>query len=550
MRPGARLRQRLQLVRVFGIDGLFVVAAVVGIYYLFLRTWSLWDDPGIYQYMAWGVRHGLKVYKDTINMNWPGTIFVHLAAQWLTGMDPRGVRIMECLFLAILGLATSATLREYGVPAPFRVAAFTVFLVSYFMAGFPATAQRESFMTPCLAVGLFPLFTTDDGAERRGALRWILGGAFAAFGFLVKPTIAVPVAGALVTTLIFWRGRPYRTLWKRLGLYCGSGLGVLLAAVVFLAVYGDFRGFWRWGVQMAFGPYARLKYEPELLKKSYMTVLNEDYMTPTWKLCALGVCAFAVLNLVLTAGFAIHSPRARAAARVAAARVFNHLFLVVLVAWTVYTQGKTHCIYHFVPLKWALAVLGAVLCGQAFSGAPAAWLQRRASVRHALAAASFIAGIGYWSAWAADVIKAPKEDPLSDPWKTDLAKALGPDETVIVFGYSSPTAYCVVQRPSPLPFVDSWIMYATTQKGSKLRREYVAIWDRAMTSPNLRFFLVQRGAKMSPDLRFPDGDDALSEAAVAEHFPPEKLAELGFAPSKTLSIGGFDVYERATTASR
>jgi hypothetical protein len=530
-----------------GIDGLFVAVVLAITYGSFLRTWQIWEDQAIYHYMAWSVRHGGVLYRDVINMNWPGTIFVHVVAQWMTGMDPQGVRIMECLFLGVLGITTSAILREYGVPTPLRLAAFTLFLIAYFSAGDPATAQRETWMTPCLAAGLFPLFTANGQRTDIPYSRWIFGGAMAAFGLLVKPTLGPPIAAALFTTIAFWDGRTYGPLWKRLGAYAASGLAVLLLTIVLLAIYGDLRGFWFWAVELTFGPYAHLRRPSATMIRAITTVVGSETFAKMRWMVGLGICAFVAVILTFLASAPWATKENWAQWRTVARRIVNHVLLVWLCAWTVYVQGKATGDYsHFIPLKWALAVFGAVLCGLPFSLLPSRWFRASERTRHAISVLAFIALGTYWSTFAGDRCRNQPGDGMKVAAKVAVAKALGPDETAIVFGFSSPSFYCVAQRQSPLPFVDSWIMYATSPDGSKFRNEYIRIWEEAMRSPHLRLFVVQHENQLEADLRFPDGKPALSQDEVSRLFPPSKLAELGFAPSRAMVFPGMDIYERDT----
>ena len=161
-----------------------------------------------------------------------------------------------------------------------------------------------------------------------------------------------------------------------------------------------------------------------------------------------------------------------------------------------------------------------------------------------------MAGIVYFASYARDFVKYETAAP-SDAWRgftERLTKALGPRETVVGFGFSVPSILCALRRRTPLPFVDSWIMYIGAPQGSTFRREYMERWERAMADRSVRFFIVQPGVAMFPTLRFDPDREERSEAIVAEHFPLQKLEALGFAPSTTFTpetSSGLVVYERA-----
>src|SRR5262245_37513470 len=88
-RVGARCSEML---RMMGVDVVYVSAILILSYRLFLDRWTMWEDQSIYEYMAWGVRHGRVLYRDVITMNWPGNAIIDVVAQAISGMDPRGPR--------------------------------------------------------------------------------------------------------------------------------------------------------------------------------------------------------------------------------------------------------------------------------------------------------------------------------------------------------------------------------------------------------------------------------------------------------------------------
>jgi hypothetical protein len=524
-------------------DLLYVTTIVALAFFLFLRRWPLWEDQSIYHYMAWAARHGLVLYRDAINMNWPGCVVLHMLAQALAGMDGQGVRLIEAVFLCIQGLATSAILRAYGVGSPFRIAALTVFLIAYFDGGYAQTAQRESFMTPCLAVALVPLLTTRSEGARRDHVRWFTAGAFAAFGGSVKPTMWVPLAGVALVTLLSWRGTR-RALCARFGAYVGGAVTVFAGLLGFLYRYADLRNFYRWGVAYTFGPYATLRLSGAPQVNYWMSHLTALAMAPTVRLCLAGVLASAIVVAASALRIARAEGGAPAEAAEGAWRTVQLVLLVCLIGLTIYLQGKTYCVYHFIPLKWGLSLLGAALTGGAWPSRIRGYLVRRPSLRAALAYASFVAGASFFAASERDLV-AIGADSSRNPLADKLAEAMAPHETVVVFGFA-PSLLWTLQRPTPLPFVDSWIMYAGAPEGSAFRQEFMRRWERALADPNVRFFVVQPGLELPPGLRFDPNRPERSEVVVRERFPDARLQDLGFALTQAFdgSSGGLLVYER------
>jgi hypothetical protein len=519
-------------------DLVFASVAIVTLYYVFLGRWALWADQSIYHYMAWGVRHGLVLYRDTITMNWPGEVVIHVVGQWLTGMNGVGVRVIEAAMLWIACIAASATLRAYQVPLFFRLAGNVLFLAWYFEGGWVGTAQRESFMTPCLAVGLYPLLASAGGGGVRKVWVWILAGLFAGFGFWVKPTCAVVLAGAGLVALLL-SDLPRRLLLRQLGIYAGAFAAVFLAFVSFLAMYGDIGGFLKWGVRYTFGPYARLRLGRADLIENIVENLAHDEARQALNFCVLGMAGLALSCWSYVIWIPIGGRSAALECGRTAKRVIGTTTVAFLAIVTVYLQGKGNG-YHYIPVRWAVPLLGATLLGAALPFPRNVWPFR--PPREWVAAASLVAALGflgtYLNAWArADTGR------VRETFDDAMARSLMGDETIVTFGFRT-ALLCAVQRPTPLPFVDSWIFYSGMPADSPLRNEYVDTWRKAMAAPNVRFFVVQRDLALPGNIRFDKKDDVRSQDVVAKIFPEPALTSLGFHRSKTFYKDGLTIYER------
>jgi hypothetical protein len=537
-------RELLEATRGLRVDLAFACGATATIYVAFLWRWGLWADQSIYHYMAWGVRHGLVLYRDTITMNWPGPVVIHVIGQWLTGMNGVGVRMVEAAMLWVLCAATAATLRAYRVPLPLRLAANVLFFAWYFEGGYIGTAQRESFMTPCLAVGLYPLLASAGGGGVRSPWAWLVAGVFAGFGFWIKPTCALVLAGAGLVTLVL-SDLPRRTLVRRLFVYAGAFAAVFIAFVVFLAVYGDIHGFLKWGVRYTFGPYAHLRLGHADLLRNMVDQLSTDQARRVLGFCALGAAGFALSCW----SYAMWIPIAGRAAAFECGQTVKRAVgagtVVVLSLATVYAQGKGNG-YHYVPVRWALPLLGATLLGGALPFPRSAWPLRLS--RHGVAVVSVVAAMAFLGTYLEGWARADGGR-VRDSFDDTVARSLKADETIIIFGFGT-GLLCAVQRRTPLPFVDSWIVYAGMPEDSPLRREYVDIWKKAMADPSVRFFFVNRDLALSSAMRFVDWDDVRSQGVVANFFPEPALEALGFQRSKTVTKDNVDVYERVASPER
>jgi hypothetical protein len=534
-----------------GWDVLYVTTLLALAFFLFLRSWPLWEDQAIFHYMAWAARHGSVLYRDVINMNWPGCVFVHMLAQSFAGMDASGVRLVEVVFLGFQCLATAAILRSYRAPFPLRAAAITIFVVAYLDGGAQQTAQRESFMTPCLAVALLPLLASSRWESRDGfpkplgAPLWFVAGAAAAFGASIKPTLCVPLAGAALGTLLSWRG-PRRALWERFGAYARGAAAVVVGILGFFVRHGDVRGFYRWAVEFTFGPYARLRYSNAVQIDHAAQILTRPAMAAAMKLCLAGVLGAAIVGFASVPRLLVARRADAASAAEATARTLQLALLVCLVGLTIHLQGKTHCDYHFIPLKWALSLFGAALLGGSLPARVRARLTSLGAARALVAGASFVAGVAFFAASTREHVEPERPKSPRARIAEQLAGAMAPSDTVVIFGFA-PSILCALERHTPLPFVDSWILYSGAPEGSGFRRDFVRRWERALADPSVRFFLVESGLRLYTGLRFDPARDELSDAIVREHFPPARLEALGFSPTPAFNgaSSGFIVYERA-----
>jgi hypothetical protein len=277
------------------------------------------------------------------------------------------------------------------------------------------------------------------------------------------------------------------------------------------------------------------------LMKSMSDQLSTDQARRVLAFCALGVAGFALscwsnLVWIFTAGRSGALECGQTVKRAVGATT-----VVLLSLATVYAQGKGNG-YHYIPVRWALPMLGATLLGAALPFPRSVWPFRRP--RNGIAVVSVAAAMAflgtYLDGWTHADVGA-----LRDPFDDGLARSLKADETFVVFGFGAATGLlCAAQRRSPMPFVDSWIVYAGMPNDYPLRREYVDAWKKAMAAPNVRYFLVERDEVLWPWLRFDEHDEVRSQDVVAKLFPESELAALGFQRSATVSKGGVDVYER------
>jgi hypothetical protein len=158
----------------------------------------------------------------------------------------------------------------------------------------------------------------------------------AALAVIVKPVAAVPILAAASCTAVFWRGE--RRLLLHRGLVFAVAVAITIASCLFfLHTWGDLSGFYRWGVQYAFGPYASARHTAARRFAHFRIFMLEG--------AALGLVGWLALCAILW--FCItpaHSSGADGEASMGRRTIWRRsvcFALVMATAWSIYVQGKT-----------------------------------------------------------------------------------------------------------------------------------------------------------------------------------------------------------------
>jgi hypothetical protein len=453
----------------------------------------LWKDPSIYHYMAWGIEHGMVPYRDTIDPNWPGVLPLHWIAQALSGTDPWGMRVVDAI-LSFALLSTSAFgLAQFGVPFAVRAATLLTWFALYLSDPFNPyglTLQRDALQLPFVA----PFWIA---CMRTGRVRgWALVGIGIAAGFAVwmKPTIGLFLAtGYLVAARD-------RSGLARLVALTGAGITLACAAMtVFLFGWCDTAGFWTWGVEYAFGPYAAVRHPFALgVRYVFHQLLFAGSPLP-FAMLVLGYVGIRVRGAPVT------SDRWRV--------------LIASLPWIVATmiaflvQGKLFA-YQALPIHWTLLMAGALWFGTAFEA------RRRHAVLVVVAALFAVRAIRV----------APR--PLDDEvLATSLAPEIRAGDQVVVVG-CLPGLLFDLQVRTPLPEVCSTLVYyfGSDETHALVGRHL----DQALRNPSVRLVVIE---KTHPVFEHTSGE-------MLERWAPP-LASLGYERAPALEPSdNFEVYRR------
>jgi hypothetical protein len=239
--------------------------------YVALRHYAqapLFQDVGMYQYIAWCMRKGERIYQSIAVPDGPLIVLVHAVLQLYAGVSEVAFRRADLVFHAITAFATGALLmpRREGasrwtaavVWGTFNAALWMVFVVH---PGLAATVQREDYYVAMGTLSVVmayraTLSTTVTPGPATGPWRSALlvaSGTLAAMQLFGKQSGAVYVLlGAVVVVLA--PGAPGGRARQARRYAAGVGLGTA-AMLTFVAAYGSLGGLWLWYFRYVFTVY-------------------------------------------------------------------------------------------------------------------------------------------------------------------------------------------------------------------------------------------------------------------------------------------------------
>jgi hypothetical protein len=230
-----------------GLTALFILLWLVSTPILFVLYKSLDPSPdqSIWDYLAWLSAHGFTLYRDSFEVNWPGQIIIHMAAQWLFGAHSTSIRSFDFLLMEATALSAAYMLFE----ARARVAA-GLFVVIYppiyitsglWMAGQRDIVAGEIILAACALIA----------NARSGWFRLAIGGALMAFAVLVRPTYLAFLAGVILIQMFMKEGEGYLGRSKKIGATVGGAMLMFTAFVVIGGLHGSLGGWYENSIQYA-----------------------------------------------------------------------------------------------------------------------------------------------------------------------------------------------------------------------------------------------------------------------------------------------------------
>jgi hypothetical protein len=416
---------------------------------------TLGRDQGIFQYVAWAVSGGAKLYRDVRDVNGPLVVMVHRAFFALGGENERVFRILDLVLVGASAAFAGACLpaldpsveteREDRGPRALRAAAFALaawaaVTAQYLAYGSWDTAQRESFFDAfvLVAIGL-QLRAQASTRPRRQAIFLALAGAASLAPWLGKPTFAL-FTFAQIAALALDEIKEGRM--RRIGLFAAGGAIGALVPLVFIALHGDL------------GAWARITFVdvPTMYRFIWPRTAQSTLMLYRDTSALAWIASVALIGLVI----ARRLPR----------RALPLALLPVLGLVSAVIQAKAFP-YHFHPATLGSTFAFLVLAHHAWSVAE----RKKSAVLRAVAAAIGIA-IGVRAARSAAAAPYPPAPPasLSDderlaPYERvdffpvalrraaeDVARHTEPEDTVQMYGMD-PYLLFLARRRSATPYL-------------------------------------------------------------------------------------------------
>lgn len=200
-------------------------------------NWPLLQDVPLMHYIAVGMLHGAVPYRDVLDMNMPGTYWIHEAVVAAFGTGDLAWRLFDLGYLAAICLTAASILRDSGGAA---CALGVVLLAAWHLdAGPMCSGQRDFLAVLPLMIAAYASIEFANGGRRR---ELATAGVAIGLATLIKPTgLLVPV---FLMPALFVLGRcdlrtvALDTVWLTV-----PTLAVVSAAAAVLAAEGALGAF-------------------------------------------------------------------------------------------------------------------------------------------------------------------------------------------------------------------------------------------------------------------------------------------------------------------
>ncbi len=416
----------------------------------FFEHGHVFRDTNMFDYAAWCMLHGERLYQGVATPDGPLVYILHAALRILRllagGSDDSTYRridlVMETLVavtITLLVTPRASTPRFVWVRrGVWAVMGATFWLGQMVAFDFPASTQRESFYVTLGMLGTVLVYASADFSRR--AARWMLWGGAYVVGWLAfgKQTQLIWSAVVLGLALVL-PDNPDQPRRFRAGAVAGGIALAFASALAFVAAFGSLRGYWFWCFRYNFLYY---QFHDALAPHD---ILTEDFVRDYFLAAALSLAAgvsAGLLGILPARGV-----------------VLSLVPMVNVIAAIAQVHGWR---YHFVPAAFSATFFLVYALGQAWA-AGEVQDERRAVFRvYALGLLLFVSWLTIPKVLAAPWLHESEEH-RGDPVVTEphdagrlLATLTRPEDRVFYFG-DDPATPLEARRLPATPFIVAWM---------------------------------------------------------------------------------------------
>lgn len=201
--------------------------------------WPTVHDAAILLYMSFLTEHGMRLYKDIIEVQFPGAVLLYAFSRHVFGTSDLAFRIFDLsgLILGLTAMLFVVKNSRYWLAA---VYGFSIFLLIHTgnFRGVVNLGERDFFVACFLGVGIGGLL---EANRKLTAWFMFIFGLAIAFSATIKPTVILFTFAAIPVLYSLRKQRrslmPY-LLWASAGFV--AGFGVVLAYVLYQHALGPF----------------------------------------------------------------------------------------------------------------------------------------------------------------------------------------------------------------------------------------------------------------------------------------------------------------------
>lgn len=447
------------------IDLIFYFILLSFCFKLFYYRWGYWTDQPIYHYMSWGLKNGMIPYKDLIDMNFPGIILINLLASFISGSTQIGLRFLDMIFLFVLMVSSSIIFLQFKINWIIRILCMSSYFIAYISSGASQTIQRESYALPLIIFGLIPwIVLLMNPAQKSSNWLWLFFGVVESLGLWIKPTSLLMTIFTISFCFICIKER--KILLKYFSFYLVGIIIISFAFLLWLYFIGSLDGFIMWCIKYNLEAY--LRFPMSLIKRIIHTKFIIKTFFQPFSLMFIGL----VLIWIKTRFYNIRKSFLKEFIFV------TGLFLSAYIS--IWAQGKTYCVYHFIPFQVTLVLMAGVILSEACS--------------EILFRFKYLI-VGFITVYLVFIFQQninvfepkPCDARLGQYFNSILSK----DKTVVAF-YMLPIFYTEFERKTPFPFIFSGAMYAFSGENQRYRRHIKHILKKALKDPTVSYFITPR----------------------------------------------------------